>query len=673
MAQQGLAARLLERVLSEVPSVLDRLSDEDKVNLAATRRGVLEAVLRGCRAVLVVTNDDYMLHALGVRMREGPCVGELLFCGIRVPATCAAPLWSAIGFADRPGPGDSQDERFCKWLNVVWRLTKEKTFWGESRVTGLAVPAFYDGGVAQVPQALSLQHILRSTPVANHLRFLRMDLSQFRAGEAHDAHVGALQDAVRGLQALERLDLACIDDEHGAWTSLFRDLGSLTRLRLSNMTIKRNNSFIYEVFGPGDVFGRLPFVNWLESAANLRRLELSNVNFERGTLPPGGFAPPRRLEVVHVCRSNHPFCWRDAVNVRRLRIDSAAPPSEDEWAEIGAMMRRSKALRELDMRYAAVTSGHFTEVFDALPHSTVEKFRCQWQALSQDNEVDSAADDDEADAHEEDCAAVIECVSAGLVAALKRPSSPLQHVGIFGHFMESGDPSSTSEFRVSDVATALEGNTTLRKLGLSGCGIHDGHAAAIGHMLERSQSLVHLRLGRSLLSWEGVREIAAGLQRNTTMRTLRLNANLGLGADGIKELTDALVAEESACQLQHLDLTLCNAEDEGAKHVAAYLQHPRCTLRTLNLHFNDITDAGAAAIASALESNATLESLMLCENHISIGGGRRLADALERNDTLRAINFAMSLPQPWDVPEHRDLMFDLRHARKYANERRGLD
>ena len=58
-----------------------------------------------------------------------------------------------------------------------------------------------------------------------------------------------------------------------------------------------------------------------------------------------------------------------------------------------------------------------------------------------------------------------------------------------------------------------------------------------------------------------------------------------------------------------------------------------------DLHNNNVGDAGAASLASALEKNATLQELYLDHNGVGDAGAASLASALEQNATLLELSF----------------------------------
>eukprot|EP00936_MAST-01D_sp_MAST-1D-sp1_P002557 g2557.t1 len=97
--------------------------------------------------------------------------------------------------------------------------------------------------------------------------------------------------------------------------------------------------------------------------------------------------------------------------------------------------------------------------------------------------------------------------------------------------------------------------------------------------------------------------------------------------------TDAHTLSQAVCMnrsLTCLNLSDNQLGDAGAAAIASALGTRDCLapLRALSLDANWIGDAGAAALARTFKSNTTLELLSLCHNSIGDVGGWALVDAL---------------------------------------------
>ncbi|CAF1472311.1 unnamed protein product, partial [Didymodactylos carnosus] len=78
-----------------------------------------------------------------------------------------------------------------------------------------------------------------------------------------------------------------------------------------------------------------------------------------------------------------------------------------------------------------------------------------------------------------------------------------------------------------------------------------------------------------------------------------------------------------------LDVASNNISDAGAKAIAEALKTNQ-TLTELNIENNNISDAGAKAIAEALKTNQTLIVLGIQNNNISDAEAKAIAEAVKK-------------------------------------------
>lgn len=139
------------------------------------------------------------------------------------------------------------------------------------------------------------------------------------------------------------------------------------------------------------------------------------------------------------------------------------------------------------------------------------------------------------------------------------------------------------------------------------------------------------------------RALASHLANATALRTLRIRGlsgihhtweQPGLQAAGMRALVAALPDS-----LEVLEISGHNIGDEGATLLAEALnRRPARRLTELNLALNSINDAGAAALAGALQS--PLARLTLDHNWIGASGAEALAKALRDDGSIRHISLA---------------------------------
>ena len=85
-----------------------------------------------------------------------------------------------------------------------------------------------------------------------------------------------------------------------------------------------------------------------------------------------------------------------------------------------------------------------------------------------------------------------------------------------------------------------------------------------------------------------------------------------------------------------LNLSSNDLHSVSATHLAALLSHPNCTLTTLQLDWNSLTQP--AALLASLHTNTSLTHLDLRNNRITWEGGAALARCLSGNRTLQLVD-----------------------------------
>ncbi|OCT80792.1 hypothetical protein XELAEV_18027603mg [Xenopus laevis] len=91
------------------------------------------------------------------------------------------------------------------------------------------------------------------------------------------------------------------------------------------------------------------------------------------------------------------------------------------------------------------------------------------------------------------------------------------------------------------------------------------------------------------------------------------------------------------CFITNLDLRYNNLTDNGAAHIATFLQN-NSSLLCLNIMGNDIGTDGAEHITKALHRNSSLLSLRMTGNKIGNKGGMLFASMLQVNSSLEELD-----------------------------------
>ena len=193
---------------------------------------------------------------------------------------------------------------------------------------------------------------------------------------------------------------------------------------------------------------------------------------------------------------------------------------------------------------------------------------------------------------------------------------------------------SISSIGAEAVSCALQNCSNLTSLDLSENSIGVDGAKALDKVLQNCSKLTALALIDTSISDLGVCTLAQSLQGNCrNMATLYLSRN-EISAAGAQALADAL--QQAHC-LTSLDLGVNSIADDGAQALAQALRN--CSnLSSLILGGNEISDIGATVLGEALQSCNNLVSLDLGENDISDDGVEVLAVALHNCKFLQTVD-----------------------------------
>jgi Ran GTPase-activating protein (RanGAP) involved in mRNA processing and transport len=334
-------------------------------------------------------------------------------------------------------------------------------------------------------------------------------------------------------------------------------------------------------------------------------------------------------------------------NLRSLRLFYAGLGGERAATLAPLLLPGGPPLRELVIYSSDVTAAGSAALTDAMAHNTT--LRRVWLEACMLNEE----------------------ATPSLAAALTRPDATLTHVKLInvGLMAEAAfAPLAAAMERNRSVralslcrnpylgdaaaealAASLAHNSTLRVLRLTRTAIGDAGWTALANALASSAALRTLDMrdigrtedvgrGRGALRAGGAQALARLLATHRGLRTLRLDGGM-LGGARVAALARGLGANAG---LRRLSLASLDAGDDGAAALAAALTRvrrtpaPAATLRRLCFDNNNLTAAGAAALASALAGDAapTLTHLTLNENQIGNAGAKAIATALASNTTL---------------------------------------
>jgi len=106
------------------------------------------------------------------------------------------------------------------------------------------------------------------------------------------------------------------------------------------------------------------------------------------------------------------------------------------------------------------------------------------------------------------------------------------------------------------------------------------------------------------------------LGANASLQVLRLDMNMGIGDDGVRELCKGLRTNRT---LQKLTLSYCGVGPAGAAALADVIASPLSALVHLDVMGNSLGAEGLLSLAIAAQRSKTLKELVLRDN--GIGGG----------------------------------------------------
>ncbi|XP_037098598.1 protein NLRC5-like isoform X4 [Syngnathus acus] len=168
---------------------------------------------------------------------------------------------------------------------------------------------------------------------------------------------------------------------------------------------------------------------------------------------------------------------------------------------------------------------------------------------------------------------------------------------------------------------------TLQVLALQGCKLSKKSCEALASVLSSPCSLRELDLSCNDLYDDGLEALVAGLAKpQCTLQVLGL-INCKLSKKGCKALASVL---SSPCSLRRLDLSYNDLCDDGLEALAAGLAKPQCTLQVLRLRDCQLSKKSCEALASVLSSPCRLRELDLSRNDLCDEGLEALAAGLAK-------------------------------------------
>lgn len=187
-----------------------------------------------------------------------------------------------------------------------------------------------------------------------------------------------------------------------------------------------------------------------------------------------------------------------------------------------------------------------------------------------------------------------------------------------------------------DAISALTCHVRLKKLTLAGAEIRCTGGAALAALLRHPRSnLTALHLDSASIDDQTAGVIAIGLYGNTTLKVLEISQIQEITGYGWKYFFDAF----PRCSVETLDLHSNYLTDATVQVLSNVLCH-NCTIKTLELSNNEyVTIAGWNFVFQLLQdSYSVLEELNLNDNSITDQGLAALTNVLATNTRLKKLN-----------------------------------
>lgn len=147
----------------------------------------------------------------------------------------------------------------------------------------------------------------------------------------------------------------------------------------------------------------------------------------------------------------------------------------------------------------------------------------------------------------------------------------------------------------SALADALESNTSLRELSLTGSNITATGAALLGRALMENETLTRLSLANNRISCNGLVSLARGAQHSSTLNSLNAMSNK-------IEIPKSSVVWDELVKTSIKELTLRdNSIDDDIIVEFAHALRDQCPFQKLDFIENRITDKGAWLLSKILE------------------------------------------------------------------------
>ena len=176
------------------------------------------------------------------------------------------------------------------------------------------------------------------------------------------------------------------------------------------------------------------------------------------------------------------------------------------------------------------------------------------------------------------------------------------------------------------LAQKLKTNSSITTLDIGDRTVGNLGTEALAPVLETNSIIEHLILSNIRVGYSGIKALASALKTNKTLLRVEFN-KMSIRFASALELVKVLQFNSS---ITVLVLSSCNLNNLSLCKLAEALKG-NTSLKSLNLYNNKFRATGVKALFEALKDNTTLEELNLKENYLGCSGGRVIADGLNKS------------------------------------------
>lgn len=221
------------------------------------------------------------------------------------------------------------------------------------------------------------------------------------------------------------------------------------------------------------------------------------------------------------------------------------------------------------------------------------------------------------------------CLLATLLQALEKADT-LSHISL--------EAMSLDNDAISQLTNALKTKAHLKSLNVSANPITTDGASMLARLLTHNHAIKDFTMNNCDCGEEGFIEIANSLSHSKLESLSAHNAPENcrtykpIKERGFRALTSALAAP--GCTLKHLDLSYNEGSNIGAQHLFAGISKGKSSLKAVKLNHNQVGDLGLMRLAEALGTPSSLTHVEIDGHHAKPKTLEAIAQKLKHNTNI---------------------------------------